>query len=77
VASSATDGYEPTGFAASRALKSLLRSARDAQGQPLGSGSTTSAWDMPIEYAVAGTFPPDALAVAGASDMAVLGVGKP
>jgi HK97 family phage major capsid protein len=68
------DGFEPTAFAAARTLKSQLRRARDASGQPLGDGSTTRAWDLPIVYAVAGTIPPPTLAIAGDWTMAVLGV---
>ena len=68
------DGYDPTAFAARRDLKSQLRRVRDAQGQLLGSGSTTSAWDLEIIYAVAGSLPANAWAVAGEWDLAVLGV---
>jgi HK97 family phage major capsid protein len=67
-------GFEPSGYAASRKLKTFLRRARDANGQPLGDGSTSSAWDLPIIYAPAGAFAATDLAVAGDFTMAVVGV---
>src|SRR4051794_6418733 len=49
-------------------------SGRSAQGNLLGEGSTSTAWDLPIEYAVAGAIPAPTLAIGGDWTMAVLGV---
>jgi HK97 family phage major capsid protein len=68
------DGFDPTEFAASRSLRSLLRQARSTQGQLLGEGTTSSVWDLPIQYGVAGSIPAPTLAIAGDWSMAVLGI---
>jgi HK97 family phage major capsid protein len=71
------DGYEPTGYAANRTLKPLLRSARSTTGESLaGAGdnfTTSQAWALPIAYAVAGTMG-TALALTGEWADAVIGV---
>jgi HK97 family phage major capsid protein len=66
-------GYDPTAFLAERTLRGLLRRSRDASGQPLLDGSTTTAWDLPIAYAVPGTLG-GAIALAGDFTMAVIGI---
>jgi HK97 family phage major capsid protein len=71
------DGFDATAFAADRALRGRVRKARSTSGELLGEGSTTNVWDLPIQYAVSGTFPagpPASLAVAGDWSMAVIGV---
>jgi HK97 family phage major capsid protein len=68
------DGFDGTGWAASRRLRPAIRQARSAQGNLLGEGSTSTAWDLPIEYAVSGSIPPPTLAIGGDWTMAVLGV---
>jgi hypothetical protein len=71
------DGYDATGYAASRRLKQLLRKSRATTGESLGEATTDRVWDLPIAYAVSGTFPagpPATLALAGDYSMAVLGV---
>jgi HK97 family phage major capsid protein len=71
------DGYDGTGYAASRKLKQLLRKSRTATGETLGEATTSRVWDLPIAYAVSGTFPigpPATLALAGDYSMAVVGV---
>jgi HK97 family phage major capsid protein len=71
------DGFDPSAYAASRSLRGLMRKARSTTGESLGEGSTTSVWDLPIQYAVAGSFPvgpPASLALAGDYSMAVVGL---
>jgi hypothetical protein len=74
------DGFDASAYAAyaaSRRLRGLMRKARSTTGESLGEGSTTSVWDLPIQYATAGSFPagpPAALALAGDYSMAVVGV---
>lgn len=68
------DGFDASAYAADRSLRGLIRRARGAGGELLGEGSTTQAWDLPIQYAVAGTLPAGSLAVAGDWTMAVVGV---
>ena len=70
------DGYEPSGYGASRALKPLLRSTRATTGEPLLGDQFTldNVWSTPVAYAVAGTMG-TALAVAGDfANCAVLGI---
>ena len=70
------DGYEPSGYAASRGLKPLLRSARATTGEPLLGDQFTldNVWSTPVAYAVAGTFGAS-LAVAGDfKNCAVIGI---
>jgi hypothetical protein len=55
-------------------LRALLRSARSATGESLGEGTMSEVWDLPIEYAVAGTVPAPTLAVAGEWSLCLLGV---
>ena len=68
------DGFDATGWAASRDLRGLIRKARSAAGDLLGEGSTTKAWDLPITYAVAGSIPAPNLAIAGDWTCAVLAI---
>jgi HK97 family phage major capsid protein len=71
------DGFDASGFAANRTLRGLVRKARSTTGELLGEGSTSDVWDLPIQYAVSGSFPagpPASLAVAGDWSMAVIGV---
>jgi HK97 family phage major capsid protein len=68
------DGYDPTGIAARRDLRSRLRKARSASGDLLGEVSTSQAWDLPISYTTNGTFGATNLAVAGDYSMAVLAI---
>jgi HK97 family phage major capsid protein len=68
------DGFDPSGFAASRTLRGLVRKARSTTGELLGEGSTTNVWDLPVVYAVAGTIPSPNLAIAGDWSMAVVGI---
>lgn len=53
------DGYAATGIIANPKFQTLLRSARDANGQMLAdiSGGTTSIWGIPTEYPLAGLWP--------------------
>lgn len=69
------DGFEPSGYAASRALKPLLRSTRATTGEPLLGDQFTldNVWSTPIAYAVAGTMG-TSLALAGDWSCAILGV---
>lgn len=70
------DGYEPSGFAASRALKPALRSTRATTGEPLLGDQFTldNVWSTPVVYAVAGTMG-TTLAVAGDfANCAVIGI---
>jgi len=68
------DGFDATGWAASRDLRGLIRKARSATGDLLGEGSTSTAWDLPIKYAVSGSIPAPSLAIAGDWSCAVLGI---
>ncbi len=68
------NGYDPTGYAGARTLKRRLRQARTAGGEALGEGSTTSQWDLPIEYAVSGSIPAPTLAIAGDWTGAILAI---
>lgn len=68
------DGFDATAWAASRRLRPLIRQARTAAGDLLGEGSTSVAWDLPIQYAVSGAIPTPTLAVVGDWSMAVLGI---
>ncbi|MGZ4273797.1 MAG: phage major capsid protein, partial [Solirubrobacteraceae bacterium] len=70
------DGFEPSSFAASRALKPLLRSARSTTGEPLLGDQFTldNVWSTPVAYAVAGTMG-SSLALAGDfRNCAVIGI---
>jgi HK97 family phage major capsid protein len=69
-------GFDPTGYAASRKLKGLLRKSRSTTGESLGEATVDSVWSLPIRYAVGGTIPAPNLAIAGDWSMAVLGVRK-
>lgn len=72
-----SDGFNPTGFSASRSLRPLLRAARSTTGESLaGSGDAftlDSAWATPIVYAVAGSMA-NSIALAGDFSCAVIGV---
>lgn len=70
------DGYEPSGYAASRLLKPLLRSTRATTGEPLLGDQFTldNVWSTPVIYAVAGSMG-TSLAVAGDfKNCAVVGI---
>ena len=68
------NGYDPTGYAGARTLKRRLRQARTAAGEALGEGSTSSQWDLPIEYAVSGSIPVPSLAIAGDWTCAIIAI---
>jgi HK97 family phage major capsid protein len=53
------DGYAPTGFVANSTLRARLRSARDANGQPLMDvqGGVSNIWGVPTVYPMAGMWP--------------------
>ena len=68
------DGFDATGWAGSRDLRGLIRKARSATGDLLGEGSTSTAWDLPIQYAVSGSIPAPSLAIAGDWTCAVLAI---
>jgi HK97 family phage major capsid protein len=68
------DGYDSTGVAAKRSLRSKLRKARDADGQPLIDLSSGQVWGLPITYVSGGVFDATTLAVTGDFDLAVLGI---
>lgn len=73
------EGYEPSGYAASRALRPLLRGARSTTGEPLAAAgdsfSLDAVWSLPVAYAVSGTVPLPTLAVTGDfANCAILGV---
>lgn len=73
------DGFEPGAFAASRALRPLLRAARSTTGESLaGAGDAFTldrAWGLPITYAVAGSLSFGAtLAITGEWSNAIIGV---
>jgi HK97 family phage major capsid protein len=68
------DGYDVNGIAARRKMRSRLRKARDAGGQPLVDASTTQILGANIAYVAEGTFTDPALAVVGDYSMAVVGV---
>ena len=70
------DGFEPSGYGASRALKPLLRSTRATTGEPLLGDQFTldNVWSTPVVYAVAGSMG-TSLAVAGDfKNCAVIGI---
>lgn len=53
------DGYAATGIVANPSFQTMLRSARDANGQLLAdvSGGTTSIWGAPTSYPLIGQWP--------------------
>lgn len=55
------DGFAATGIVAKPQFQTLLRSARDANGQMLAdvSGGTTSVWGIPTSYPLVGQWPAD------------------
>jgi HK97 family phage major capsid protein len=69
-----TMGIDPTGYAARRGVRGLLRRARNAQGDMLGPMDLGTAWDLPFTWALPGTLPEDALALVGEWAMAIVGI---
>ena len=59
------DGYEVTGYALKRALRSSLRKVRDTTGQPLSDVLAGTIAGLPVAYAPAGTMPAGQHAIAG------------
>jgi HK97 family phage major capsid protein len=53
------DGYAPTGFVADPTVQTLLRSARDANGQLLTdvNGGVNNIWGLPTQYPMPGLWP--------------------
>jgi HK97 family phage major capsid protein len=68
------DGFDPTGIAARADFKRLIRSARTAAGDLLGEGSTSTVWDLPVEYVMPGVFADPVRAVVGDFTLACVGV---
>lgn len=68
-------GFDVTGIAAKRALRGMMRRARNAQGdRSIDVAAGDSYLNVPIAYGPGGTLDDDTVAVAGAFDLAVLGV---
>jgi HK97 family phage major capsid protein len=65
---------EPTGWAAARRLRGLMRRARTTTGELLGEMDLSRAWDLPFTFAVSGSLPQGVLAIAGQFDLAIVGV---
>jgi len=72
------DGYDVTGIAADRSIKSGLRKARDTTGQKIIDVSTGEIEGVPIEYVGFNVFDPatsgGTVAVVGDFNMAILGI---
>jgi HK97 family phage major capsid protein len=68
------DGFDVNGVAARPKLRSLLRKARDAGGQPLVDASTEQMLGAQISYVNEGTMVDPTLAVVGDFSMAVIGI---
>lgn len=68
-------GFDPTGFAAKRSLRGMMRRSRNAQGDRLiDAGGGSSYLGLPIAYGPGSTLDDETVAIAGAFDLAVLGV---
>ena len=65
-------GFDPTGFAARRSLRGLMRRARNAQGNRLVDMTSGNYLGLPISYPPGGALPDDVEAVSGAFDYAVV-----
>src|SRR3954468_1049329 len=68
------DGYDVTGIAAKRRLRSGLRGARDTTGQRLLDVSTNEIEGVPVKYVPPGVFDATVDAIVGDWSMAILGV---
>jgi HK97 family phage major capsid protein len=68
------DGYDPTGIAAKRSLRGLLRKARDSNGQRLADLSGGTVEGLPVAYVGGGVFDATTLAVTGDFRLAVIGL---
>ena len=68
------DGFDPTAVAARSDFRRLIRSARSAQGDLLGEGSTARVWDLPVEYFVPGVLADPVRAVLGDFSMACVAI---
>jgi HK97 family phage major capsid protein len=68
------DGYDVTGIAAKRAIRSGLRKSRDTTGQKLADVSTNEVEGVPIRYVGPGVFDANTLSIVGDWSMAILGI---
>jgi HK97 family phage major capsid protein len=68
------DGFDPSGIAAKRSLRGMLRRARDANGQRLADLTAGTVEGLPVAYVGGGVFDATTLAVTGDFTMAVLGL---
>src|SRR4051812_6754296 len=69
-----SDGYDVSGIAAAKAVRGLLRKARDANGQKLADISTGQFEGVPLSYVQAGVFGATDLAVVGDFSMSIVGI---
>ena len=65
-------GFDPTGFAARRSLRGLMRRAHNAQGDRLVDMTSGNYLGLPISFPPGGALPEDVEAVSGAFDYAVV-----
>ena len=70
------DGFDPSGIAAKRSLRGMLRRARDANGQRLADLTSGTVEGLPVAYVGGGVFDAATLAVTGDFNLAVLGLRK-
>jgi len=68
------DGYDVTGIAAKRSIRSGLRKSRATTGQKIADVSTSEIEGVPIRYVPPGVFDATTQAVVGDWSMAILGV---
>jgi HK97 family phage major capsid protein len=68
------DGFDATGYAAARSLRARLRQSRSTTGETLAEASMTSAWGLPIAYAVGDSIAAPNLAVAGDYSLSIVGI---
>jgi HK97 family phage major capsid protein len=67
-------GVDATGYAARRNLRGMLRRQRSTTGEMLGEANLTDAWGLEFQFAPANTIPAPALVLAGAWELAAIGV---
>lgn len=74
-----SEGFDVNGVVSKRAVRSLIRNARDSQGRQLAEVNINDWYGEPVTYAMGGLWPAaaegsNALAVAGDFTQAILGV---